>query len=179
MDAVARRYAEALFLAAREASAVDPVAGDLEQIHELVSDAALSAAMEDASVPQSARLVAIEKIAEGRHTLTANFLKLLVAKGRTGVLASIWPAYRAQLLADKNETDGIAESATPLDEQEIERLTAVATKLTGKKVHLQTRVDETLLAGVRLRVGNTLYDASASSSLERMEKALMAAPLHS
>lgn len=40
----------------------------------------------------------------------------------------------------------------------------------GKKLRIQNVVDKNLLGGVKVRIGDTLYDGSLSGKLERLEK---------
>ena len=47
----------------------------------------------------------------------------------------------------------------------------------GKNVTLEVAVNPDLIGGVRLRLGNTLYDGSVATVLEELERALMEAPL--
>jgi F-type H+-transporting ATPase subunit delta len=82
-----------------------------------------------------------------------------------------------QALADR--ADGVvvaeAETVAPLTDQQRDRLVAALERLTGQRVRLEERLDASVLAGVRLRVGDRLIDGSAAGRLARMSEELMAA----
>jgi F-type H+-transporting ATPase subunit delta len=46
--------------------------------------------------------------------------------------------------------------------------------MTGRTVDLRVEVDEALIGGLTVRVGDTLYDASVRGRLERLRERLVA-----
>jgi F-type H+-transporting ATPase subunit delta len=46
--------------------------------------------------------------------------------------------------------------------------------MTGKTVDLRVEVDESLIGGLTVRIGDTLYDASVRGRLERLRERLSA-----
>jgi F-type H+-transporting ATPase subunit delta len=66
----------------------------------------------------------------------------------------------------------VAESAHPLGDAELAALTTLAGRLSGKKVQLTSIVRADLLGGVRLRVGNVLYDGSLRAALDQLQHTL-------
>ena len=72
---------------------------------------------------------------------------------------------------------GVVETAKLIDEAGIKVLEAHAAKLTGKNVTLEVEFNSDLIGGVRLRLGNTLYDGSVATILEDLERSLMEAPI--
>jgi F-type H+-transporting ATPase subunit delta len=53
-----------------------------------------------------------------------------------------------------------------------ERITAEIARAAGQKVTLDIRVDPSLLAGLTVRLGSRLVDASLKSKLHRLEMAM-------
>ena len=54
------------------------------------------------------------------------------------------------------------------------RLAARLTELTGTKIEMNEVVDESLIGGIAVRIGDQLYDASVRSRLERLRARLTA-----
>ena len=179
MTSLARRYARALFEVAEERKATEAVAADLAHFDAVLADADLRAAVLRPELPASlvGRLVA--KLGEGRHELVRNLLLALAGRRRLGLLVELRAAFDALALASRGEVEGVVESARPLAAAEVDALAAEASRLSGRKVHLRVREVPELIGGVRLRVGNTLWDGSVASQLEGLRQRLRDVPIAS
>ena len=77
-----------------------------------------------------------------------------------------------------NEEQGIAEakvySIRPLTEAEREALSAaLQLKLVKNHLRIENIVDSELLGGIKLRIGNRIYDGSLRGKLDRLERKLL------
>ena len=66
-------------------------------------------------------------------------------------------------------------SAVPLDESVVERVGEEIERKTNKQIDLESEVDEDILGGLVLRVGNMVLDASLREKLERLRKEVASA----
>ena len=115
-----------------------------------------------------------------RQTLRNGAIRARQGKGcgvlqhrrRLEVLADMPTAYRDLFMQDRGEVEGTAESAHPLSAEELTALTTLANRLSGKKVLLTSRHNPDLLGGVRLIVGNVLYDGSLRAALTQLQDKL-------
>lgn len=107
------------------------------------------------------------------HTVT-NFLRVLLAHFRMGMLEEVVQAYRKVV----NQRLGVVEVkiayARDLSEQERTALRERFTQVTGQKAEVDFRRDEELLGGVLAQVGSVVYDGSVRGSLERLRQSLSA-----
>jgi F-type H+-transporting ATPase subunit delta len=120
------------------------------------------------------RLAMIQKIFEGRMSPVAEGLVVVMARhSRLNLLAGV----QARFCHLLNSREGIIEvqvaSAAPLDQQQLDRIAAHLREATGKEPLLSTTVDEKLLGGVKVRIGDFVYDASVAASLKRIQKELI------
>lgn len=69
---------------------------------------------------------------------------------------------------------GEAVSATPLGEAQLQALRAAIGKSLGLTVDLKTRVDESLLGGLRVTIGGRTYDGSVRTQLRALRERLAA-----
>jgi F-type H+-transporting ATPase subunit delta len=173
----ANRYAKALFdVALQEKADLVKVGNDLAEITEILQEhTELLRAAERAGVPDSARKALIEQIAD-KVGVTAQVKKLLVflTQGRKLVLVpDLAEAYRERLLAHQNIVRADVTSAVPLSADKTKALEDSLSKVTGKKVELQVRVDPELLGGVVARIGSTVYDGSVKTQLQRLRQELV------
>lgn len=172
MTLLAKRYAAALFALAQEQGGTDQLGAELSALHAACTDPATRAVLTSPDVTVTERAALLQKVAAGRHPLLANLIGVLQQRRRLEVLFDLGPAYRAMVMNSRGEVDGVAESAHPLDAQELASLTELASRLSGKKVQLTTAIRPELLGGVRLRVGNVLYDGSLRATLDQLEQKL-------
>ena len=113
----------------------------------------------------------------GAHELVLNLVDTVHRRRREVVLFEIYADYRALVMEDRGELEGVLETAHPLPELEFRDLQKLACDLTGKMVSLTVQENPELIGGVRLRVGNTLFDGSVAAALEDLEKQLMRAQI--
>jgi F-type H+-transporting ATPase subunit delta len=179
MTLLARRYATALHALAVEQDAVDALAGDLAALHAVLATADARALITSPDVHDAERTQVLDKLCAGRHPLLRNLVGVLQHRRRLDVLFDLAPAYRTLVMAARGEVDGVAETPHPLPEQELAALEALAGRLSGKKVSLTVAVRPELLGGVRLRVGNVLYDGSLRAALDQLEARLSQAAIGS
>jgi len=173
---VAQRYAKALLSIAEEQKALQPVAKDLEALAELERGSPeLHAAWRNPVITLEERRGIVTAIAAKGdfHAVTKTFLNLVTDKGRLACLGDIAAAF--QHLADERMGRVRAEvrATAPLLPQELEEIKqALATK-TGKQIVLETAIDPELLGGVVARVGDTVYDSSLRSHLNRIRSSIL------
>jgi F-type H+-transporting ATPase subunit delta len=99
---------------------------------------------------------------------------LLVERGKVDRIGTVAAEYRRELNQARGVVEAVATSATPLSSKETEALARKVTEMTGRTVDLRVAVDESLIGGLTVRVGDTLYDASVRGRLERLRERLVA-----
>jgi F-type H+-transporting ATPase subunit delta len=104
--------------------------------------------------------------------LTANFLKLLVDKRRIGILSDIESCYRELMDNTLKQVRVTVKTAFPLPGRLSAQLRAGLEGLTGKQVEMTVLEDSSLLGGIVVRVGDTLYDGSIRSQLNNIRNLL-------
>lgn len=180
MTLLARRYASALFAAASAAggaAVVDQVEGDLGLLHGAAADPAVRALITSPDLSSQERAGLLHKLGTGRHALVQNLLRVLQRRHRLPVLFDLHGEFRALRMQSRGEVEAVAEVARPLPAAEADRLAALAARLSGRKVELKVEVVPSLIAGVRLRVGNLSFDASVQSALAQLEQRMLQAAI--
>jgi F-type H+-transporting ATPase subunit delta len=174
---IARRWAEALIALAGEDGVVDRVGADLGRFLETVSQhgAMLSSALASPVFTVDERRRVLDAILPtlGLHEHAANLLRLANDKGRFGIVTDIVAVYEE--LADERAGRArvTVETAEPLS-PELEREVRQALEaVTHKQVVLRTVVRPGLIGGLVARVGDTVYDSSVRTQLDRIRHALL------
>lgn len=166
-------YAKALLGAAEKAGQAEAV---VEELTGLVDELfprvpRLELLLRTPRLSHEERLPILERAFAGRISpLTLTFLKVLSKHGRLDCLRAVARAARQQLDALRGRVEVLVQTACPLSNPLRERIAARLTELLGRQVVLKTEVDEELLGGLVVRVGDTVYDGSLASQLKRMEQ---------
>lgn len=101
-----------------------------------------------------------------------NLLVLLVQNDRLEVLPAIRDLFE-QLKADhENEVEAQIESAFPLSSDQVQALVRKLEARTKRKVRTSVKITPELIGGVRVQVGDELWDASVRGQLDTMAVAL-------
>ena len=97
-----------------------------------------------------------------------DFLKIILEKGRFDCL----PAIRSSAEKIFDEISGRVQAtvttAEPIEESVRKRIEkSLSTKL-GKQIQLESRVDPSVIGGMVVRIGDTVYDGSVQSQLSQV-----------
>jgi len=173
---IVRRYATALFEAARKANAIDRVESDLGLVsYALETMPSLMEAVRSPLVQRDHKKAVLRDLfADKIHEVTLSFLDLLVEKRREEVVLETEPEYVA--LAD--DARGIAKAevtaAVHLTAEEESRLAAKLSRMTGKRAELSISVDSGIIGGLMVKIGDTVIDGSIRSQLAAIKEKLLA-----
>ncbi|MFZ5813738.1 MAG: F0F1 ATP synthase subunit delta [Bacillota bacterium] len=174
-QAVARRYARALFDLAQEKGQLDQVAKELELVAAMIqTDGYLRAVMNDVLISPNQKHSLVTKVFGGKVSpLVLNFLYVVVRKRREAHLPEMYRAF----MDLANEAQGVVEvevrSAFELPEETVKNLEGKLVAKLGKRVKFQTQVAPELIGGLVVRVGDTLMDGSVRTRLRRMRERLI------
>ena len=177
MSLLAQRYAKAVFEVAEQQNAADAVDADLGRLGSALRNAEVAAVVTSPDTGTVARAQIVEKLLGDANDLSKNLIGVVLKRRREAILPELSQAYKSLLRAARGKVVGVVETAKPIDEAGIQTLERHAAKLTGKNVTLEVELNPDLIGGVRLRLGNTLYDGSVATVLEDLERSLMDAPL--
>lgn len=172
-SSIARPYAEAVFRLADAGGKLAEWSASLANLMQVAADERVRRAIGDPRLPTSAVAGMILSVLSGRLSGDAeNFVRVLAENRRLGVLGEI----HAQFEALKHEREGVVEArvetAFPLDDAQLADLVARIEKRTGRKVKASVSVNQELLGGVRVAIGDKVIDASARAQLVALENAL-------
>ncbi len=176
-DALANVYARSLFELAVEASSLDEVTDELTQIVELLySNPQLKAVFDLPSISTDRRAKTIENIFRGRVSdLTYQFLGVVNEKDRLNHLAPIAVAFGQMVKDHQGEVDVAVTTARELTAVQQETIRQRLSAALDRQAILHTRVDENIIGGLTIRVGDKQIDGSIATQLKRMKHELIEA----
>jgi len=172
---ISKRYARAFFEIAQEEKKLEQYYQELSQFTAIItSDENLLQFLANPVFEQASKKDVVEKII-GKLKLspmTINFLKLLVDKKRIDILSDIESCYRQLMDEALKKVRVHVKTAFPLSSELQAFIGSSLEKTTGKKVEMTVEQDPTLLGGVVIGVGDTLYDGSIKNQLNTMRNLL-------
>ncbi|MEH7547149.1 ATP synthase F1 subcomplex delta subunit [Neobacillus bataviensis] len=172
---VAKRYASALFQIANEQQIIGQVEEDLRVVKEVLEyNPDLKAVLKSSKLTIDKKKEIVKNAFASVNMYVLNTVLLLIDRHREDQIVEVTD----QFLELANEAMGIAEaevySARELTDAEREALSATfAAKIGKKSLRIENIVDSNLLGGIRLRIGNRIYDGSLRGKLDRLERKLL------
>lgn len=173
----ATRYARALLdVATKEQVDLSQVEHDLTEFVSLfTANPTLAKALLNPVVPSARKRAAVEAILA--HTawlpVVRKTLLLLAERDRFMLLDDIAETFRARLMDQRNIVRATVTTASPLATEQATAIQESLAKATGRTVVMTTGVDPTMIGGMVARVGDTVYDASVTSQLQRLKQRLV------
>lgn len=176
MEEIARIYAQSLFEAAVGREKVDQIKAELTtfcQAAETSEDLRLFLFSPYFSGEE--KRDGIARIIEDASPEFVNFLQLLAEKHRLPAIHRILAQYEVLWAEHYKLLPVTVTSAVELPRETVEKIAQSVEAQTGRKVELDGRVDDSVIGGIVLQVGNMVLDASIRGRLERLRKQVTAA----
>ena len=173
--AISRVYARALLALAEETDAVDSVRDELDELLALISrDEDFSRFLTSPLVDSEERRESLERMFRGRMSdLLLDTLQVMNQKGRSGLIPALAETYRHEIEVLRGEVRVHVRSAIELSDAQREQLSSAVAELTNKKPTLIESVDDELIGGVVLRIGDQRIDTSVASQLRDLEQQMV------
>ena len=172
----ARRYAEAAFQMGKEERALEAWERDLATLRGLLANPELRAVAMHPAIAYSSKERVLRAVAgEQIGSEPLDLVLLMIRRGRPGGIDAMVEHFEELLRRSRGISRAEIRTALPLDDDKRAAIIDRLRELTGTKVETTEEVDESLIGGVAVRIGDTLYDASVRSRLERLRARLTAA----
>ena len=176
MADVAHVYAEALFEAGRDKGKLDALQEQLGQFADGVDRSRdLQVFLFSPYLSSAEKKEGLRRAVSGAEPELTNFLELLVEKGRMQEIFRIRRELDELWKRENRRLDVTVTSAVELDPAVVGKIGEEVERQTGEKVDLSSEVDDGILGGIVLQVGNMVLDASIRSKLEQLRKEVAAA----
>jgi F-type H+-transporting ATPase subunit delta len=174
-DVAAKRYAEAAYLLAREDSNEEAWSAGLTALGSLFGNEQARMLFENTRVPLARKMQLVERSLAGVAPLVLNLARLLTRRGRTSLGPQIAEAFQELIDQSKGISHAAVTSAVPLSQEDERAVEQRLREITGGEVVLETNVDEGILGGLIVRIGDRLIDGSTKSRLLALKRRLAGA----
>ncbi len=176
MPDAAHVYAQALFEAAKDKGKLDAIHEQLGQFVDAVDrDRQMQVFFFSPYLSSTEKREGMARAISGAEPELINFLELLVEKHRMTEIFRIRREFEELWKRENRRIDVTVTSAVELDSAVVEKIGQEVERQTGEEVDLASRVDDSILGGIVLQVGNMVLDASISARLEKLRKSVASA----
>ena len=164
-------YAKALIGAAEKAGKTSQV---LEELDSVVNDVLanlpkLAAALESPRVPIEHKLTLLDRAFGGKMSKELlNFLKVAAKHGRLDCLKAVNRAAKDLHNEMRGRVEVHVRTAEPAGPELLAKIAAQLKLALQRDVDLRAGVDPSLIGGLLVRVGDTVYDGSVANRLKRL-----------
>lgn len=175
------RYATALYNAAKKTNTVDAVSADVNRMQSMTSsNPTLDAFLANPTLPRTAKKEAIEDIVK-KSSFTdvfSNFMVVLAENGRTGDTTKALASFQDIIATLKGEVVCKVTSTVPLSEWELALLKKKIKQRffadkPGADLTVETAIDQDLLGGLTIQVGDRFMDLSTRTELRKLQEVIL------
>ena len=172
---LAATYAQAIYEIADSKNALDTVEEQLLLVEGTIkANTDLATLVYHPMVPAQVKKDTIAQIfGDGLADYVRNFLMLLVDKRRETALPAITKEYVRLANEKRNIAEAEVTTAMPLTAEQESALKAKLSAVTGKNIILKPQVDQDIVGGVIVRIGNKLIDGSVTGRVQALRTALL------
>jgi F-type H+-transporting ATPase subunit delta len=171
--ALARPYAEAVFLMAEEKGQVDQWSGALEFLKQVTSDELLKKISDNPKVSKEALEGAMMDICQGQlDEQGLNLVKLLIKNNRLQLAGEVAAQFEIKKAEKGGQLDVTVTSAFPMSDKEKGELETSLSDSFGKQVKISVEEDSSLVGGMIIRAGDKVIDGSLSGQIQQLANKL-------
>ncbi|MED4828848.1 F0F1 ATP synthase subunit delta [Bacillus atrophaeus] len=173
-SAVSKRYASALFDIALESSQINEIEEELKVVKEVFqNEKALNDVLNHPKVPAAKKKELIQNAFGSIAQPVLHTIFLLIDRHRTSIVPDLTDEFVKLANKVRQTEDAIVYSVKPLTDAETASLSQVFAKKAGvASLRIRNEVQTDLIGGVKVRIGNRIFDGSVSGKLERIERQL-------
>ncbi|MCV6630565.1 MAG: ATP synthase F1 subunit delta [Flavobacteriaceae bacterium] len=165
------RYAKATLNLALEQKLNDQVETDMLTIQNTLAESTdLQNVLNSPVIKGEEKKNALKKIFANTQEITKGLIGLLIANKRINELGEVAMKYRILNQELKGKDTAVVTTAVPLSNDLEKKLLEKVKNITGKDVSIKNQIDESILGGFILRVGDLQFDASIANKLTKLKR---------
>lgn len=170
-ERIGYRYAKAVFENAVSNHQLDAVIEDMTLIRTVCNDSKdLQVFLSNPVIPNDQKHKGLKAIFDGKlaSDLSSDLLTLAVDNNREMYLSAIASSFLSLCDNFKGIERAEITAAAPLNPAELENIRGIMERKSSKKVEITQTIDESLIGGFILKMGDLLFDGSTSTAIRRL-----------
>jgi len=179
LSPVAMVYAHALLELANQHGQAQQIGDEMQELGRILADnPRFKEFFSNPAISSSERARKIDVMFKGQVSdLLFNTIRVANQKGRAGLLGDMAAAFKVLMDAQSGNVDVNVTSAQELDEAQAQSIGQRVSQVLGKNAILHRRVDDSIIGGLIVRVGDKVLDASVKTQLKSLRQRLLASKM--
>ncbi len=171
MNRAAIRYAKATLSLAQEQELEAKVNEDMKSIANAISESSeLAQMLSNPVVKSSDKKEVLSKIFKGITVNTNSVIDALISNKRLTLLPEVAASYNNLFDQLRDSQVATVTTAAPLSKELEAKVLSKVKELTGKEAEVENIIDESIIGGFILRVGDIQYNASIANKLDKLKR---------
>jgi F-type H+-transporting ATPase subunit delta len=173
--AVANRYANAIFELGKEQNMLESLEKELQIVKEVFTeDENLNKLLNHPKISKQEKKNIVKEVLPAVSETVYNTLYLLIDRHRQNLVPELVEAFIKLSEEERGTAKAVLVSAKELSQEEINEVNKVTAEIVGKQsLEIETVIDPSVIGGVKLKIGNRIFDGTIKSKLERIERELI------
>lgn len=165
------RYAKAVLGLAKDQNTVETVNNDMELItNTFAKSKDLSDMLQSPILRSELKKTTLLEVFKDLNLITVGLIDTLISNKRINILSDVASAYNHLYDQFRGREVATVITAIPLTDDLKSKVLAKAKELTGKDVSIKNIVDESIIGGFILRIGDIQYNASIANQLNKLKR---------
>ncbi|TGV03815.1 ATP synthase F1 subunit delta [Flavivirga rizhaonensis] len=165
------RYAKAVLSLASDQKAAEAVNNDMKLIADTIAESKdLSETLQSPVISSSVKKAVLLEVFKKSDKTTLSLIDTLVNNNRIDILGHVALKYNQLFDQSKGIELATVTTAVALTADLEKKVLAKAKELTGKNVEVKNIIDESILGGFILRIGDIQYNASIANQLNKLKR---------
>lgn len=165
------RYAKAILALAQDQKASEAVAKDMDGIVKTVANSKeLRSMLNSPIVKAEIKKEALHEIFTGMSSVSDGLIDALITNKRIHLLDNIAAQYAILFDESQGKQVAVVTTAVPLTDALRSKVLAKVNDLTKNEVIIENKIDESIIGGFILRLGDLQYNASISNQLNNLKR---------
>ena len=167
---IAQNYASALLSLAIDENKVVDYQKEVKELRKIIKDNDDCLLLLDSRfLSVEERMHNVELILKGFSLDVINFIKIIVKHNRVNYLMDILDGFNSLANENQDIVEGLIYSAFPLDESTLLKIKNKISQIENHEVDLISKIDPSLIGGVKVVINSHVYDGSIKNQLEKMQ----------
>ena len=125
------------------------------------------------TIPTDKKLEILKEVFENKiNQKLYDFLKILVEKNRISLINEIYESYTQTINSENNIQTVEVTSAIELDNSYKDKIINKLKEKTKKEIQAEWITDKSIIAGLIIKIGDTVIDSSLKNKIDKLKKQL-------
>jgi F-type H+-transporting ATPase subunit delta len=165
------RYAKAILGLAQDQKAEEAVAKDMDGIVKTVANSKdLRLMLNSPIIKAEVKKEALQKVFTGMNAVSNGLIDALITNKRINLLDNIAADYAILFDESQGKQHAVVTTAVPLTDALRNKVLAKVNDLTDNEVIIENKIDESIIGGFILRIGDMQYNASIANQLNNLKR---------